>query len=214
MYSPFWFKNMNVLYDKNHILEIFPAKEYDIVRKLNAIFRFSIYYSIIIYLYKRNYNIFAVPLITGLITYFIWSKNSDIQNYLTKTELMNDTYKNYPHHHTNTINDYNSKCNLPTKHNPFMNTSFIDVAANKPLPKSCVSYESKGIQREIENIFNDGLYKNYTDVFDKENSQRQFFSVPGREGIPDMNSFAKWLYKTPSTCKEGNGISCLSVKSG
>ena len=54
MYSPFWYSQPNVLYDKNHIFEVFPAKSYDIVRKLNAIMRLSIYYSFIVYLYKRT----------------------------------------------------------------------------------------------------------------------------------------------------------------
>ena len=42
------------------------------VRKLNAIMRFSLYYTIIVYLYNRNTNILAVPLIVGLVTYFIF----------------------------------------------------------------------------------------------------------------------------------------------
>ena len=48
--------------------------------------------------------------------------------------------------------------------------------------------------------------------FGKANSQREFYSVPGREGVPDQDSFAHWLYRTPSTCKEGNAIACASVK--
>ena len=50
----------------------------------------------------------------------------------------------------------------------------------------------------------------YTDIFGKENSQRQFFSVPGRGGVPDQSAFAHWLYRTPDTCKEGNGLACMS----
>ena len=52
MYTPFWFNQIDILYDKNYLLEIFPVKEYDLIRKLNAVFRFSIYYSLIVYFYN------------------------------------------------------------------------------------------------------------------------------------------------------------------
>lgn len=208
MYSPFWYKQIDILYNKNHIFEIFPSRKYDIVRKLNAVMRFSIYYTILVFLYKRNSNILAVPVITGIITYFIWSKNTSIQHEELKNNLMNDKNKevvNQP-----VLEHHNDKCNLPTKNNPFMNPSFTNVSSDKPLPKACTSYENKGIQRQIEHNFNDGLYRNYNDIFGKENSQRQFYTVAGREGIPDQSSFAHWLYRSPSTCKEGNGIACIT----
>jgi len=206
MYTPFWFNQIDILYDKNYLLEIFPVKEYDIIRKLNAVTRFSIYYAVIVYLYNRNTNMFAIPVIVAIVTYCIWYKHKDIQVNNFETQLMNDKPVQEP---------YNYKCDLPTKDNPFMNPSFVDVGSDKELPKACSSYDNKGVQRKIETNFNKGLYRNYTDIFGKENSQRQFFTVPGREGIPDQSAFAHWLYRTPDTCKEGtNPLACLSVGSG
>ena len=49
MYTPFWYNQPNILIDKNSLFEIFPVKEYDMVRKLNAIMRFSFYYTIIVF---------------------------------------------------------------------------------------------------------------------------------------------------------------------
>ena len=48
------------------------------------------------------------------------------------------------------------------------------------------------------------------DIFGKNNSQRQFYTVPGNQVPNDQGSFAQWLYGTPKTCKEGNSIACLS----
>jgi len=203
MYSSFWYNQPSVLYDRTYLFEIFPMKEYDTIRKLNAVVRFSIYYSVLIWCYNRNTNIFAVPLITALVTYLIWKKTADIQTEALKTNLRNDIPSVI-------TQDHNIGCQLPTRDNPFMNTSFVNVAADKELPKSCTSYDNKGIQRKIEKEFDKGLYRNYTDIFGKENSQRQFFSVPGRGGVPDQSSFAHWLYRTPDTCKEGNRLACLS----
>lgn len=211
MYTPFWYNQPNILYEKDNLFEIFPVKEYDMVRKLNAIMRFSIYYTVIVYLYNRNTTILGVPLVVGLLTYFIFKNNSNVQKDSFMTRLKNDkpNIEDIP-----PTESHNIGCQLPTKDNPFMNTPFFDVAADKELPTSCTSYDNKGVQRKIEKEFDKGLYRNYTDIFGKENSQRQFFTVPGRDGIPDQGAFANWLYRTTSTCKEGNGIACLAVGDG
>jgi len=209
MYTPFWYNQVNILYDKEYLFEIFPVKEFDIVRKLNSIIRFTIYYALLVYCYNKDTNIFYVPLVTAIATYFIWKNSKDIQMDSFKTNLMNDVVTE-----PQVVQEHNIGCQLPTKDNPFMNTPFFDVASDKELPKSCTSYDNKGVQRKIEKEFDKGLYKNYTDIFGKENSQRQFFSVPGKGGVPDQSAFAHWLYRTPDTCKEGNSIACLSVGDG
>lgn len=202
MYTPFWYNQPSILYERPYLFEIFPVKEFDNIRKLNAIVRFTIYYSIFVYIYNRDTNMFAVPVITALVTYLLWKNNSSLQKDETLTQLKNDVPV--------IAESHNVGCQIPTKDNPFMNVPFYDVSADKELPKSCTSYDNKGVQRKIENEFDKGLYRNYTDIFRKENSQRQFFTVPGREGIPDQSAFAHWLYRTTDTCKEGNGLACLS----
>ena len=197
------------MFEPEYLFEIFPIKEFDTVRKLNAIMRFCIYYTIIVYLYNKNTNILAVPLIVGLVSYFIFKNNRSIQKESVTNKLKNDISPI-------DLSDqsHNIGCQLPTKDNPFMNTPYFDIATDKELPSSCTSYDNKGVQRKIEKEFDKGLYKNYTDIFGKENSQRQFFSVPGRDGVPDQAAFANWLYKTTATCKEGNGLACLAVGDG
>ena len=76
--------------------------------------------------------------------------------------------------------------------------------------KSCPSYNNVGVQNRIEELFNQDLYRDFKDVFGKENSQRQFYTVPGNRVPNDQGAFAQWLYGQPKTCKEGNSIACLS----
>ena len=66
----------------------------------------------------------------------------------------------------------------------------------------------------IEKNFDEGLFRDISDIFGKNNSQRQFFSVPGGSIPNDQGSFAKWLYSTPPTCKEGNGLQCAANQYG
>ena len=60
----------------------------------------------------------------------------------------------------------------------------------------------------MTNLFN--LYKDVSDIFSKNNSQRQFYTTPVTTIPNDQGSFADWLYKTPPTCKENNGNQCVA----
>ena len=58
-----------------------------------------------------------------------------------------------------------------------------------------------------------------SDIFGKNNSQRQFYTMPVTTIPNNQTQFANWLYKTEPTCKENNGESCLrnlneNLKSG
>ena len=60
---------------------------------------------------------------------------------------------------------------------------------------------------EIEQHFNKGLFKDVSDLYGKNNSQRQFFTMPNTNeyGVKngDTVKFANWLYNNgESTCKE------------
>ena len=191
--TPFWFNNISVLYQKKYILEIIPHKNFDLNRKLNSLVRFSIYYSVILYLYNKNTNIFFIPFITFILSYLIQKKNSNqqINNLINNDNLNNET---------------NNDCKLPTKDNPFMNPTFEDY--NSQNLEACNSYDNKKVKKLIEQNFNEDLYRNQNDIFGKENSQRQFYTVPGSTIPNDQDSFVKWLYSTPKTCKEGNNLNC------
>tara|TARA_Y100001958_G_scaffold151325_2_gene136152 strand:+ start:105 stop:866 length:762 start_codon:yes stop_codon:yes gene_type:complete len=76
MGSVFWYNDISVLYDVNNLLEFIPLKNYDFTRKLNAVVRLSIYYSIIAYLFSYNKDVLCVPFIVLVATVFLF-KNSE-----------------------------------------------------------------------------------------------------------------------------------------
>jgi hypothetical protein len=86
----------------------------------------------------------------------------------------------------------------PTSDNPFMNPSVNDFnSENITVPANS---DDKDIQNDAEIKFNDDIYKDFQDVFNKKNSQRQFFTVA--HNVPnDQEAFARWCYKFPPTCK-------------
>jgi hypothetical protein len=209
MYTSFWAENIRVLYDRNHFLEIFPSRDFDMIRKLNALFRFSIYYSVIVYVYRRSFNVFYIPLITGIITYLIYKKNDSISLDNIKADMMMNNPVN-----NEQLSKLNSECKIPTKDNPFMNPTLDEYSNNKDVKGACLSFDNKGVQEKIDELFHDDLFRDYTDIFNNKNSQRQFYTVPGNNVPNGQGDFAQWCYGQPPTCKEGNRLDCLSFRNG
>jgi len=208
--TPFWYNDLSILYEKDSIMEFFPSKRFDILRKLNAIVRLSFVYAIIMYFIRKNTKYLLIPFIAMGITWLVWYKQEDIHTNTILKNSISDKLDDLVQ-----INDLNTECRIPTKENPFMNPTFSDFGNNVDLPaKSCPSYNNIGVQKRIEELFNEDLYSNVGDIFSKESSQRQFYTVPVNQVPNDQNGFANWCYGTPPTCKEGNSIACLSAGGG
>ena len=77
--TPLWKNDISILYEKKYLLEVIPKEEYDINRKLNSIVRISIYYSLIMYLVKKDINL-----------QYDWVK---MQSDLTKQGVLNKSKK-------------------------------------------------------------------------------------------------------------------------
>ena len=200
MKDPIWIDNINILFQKDRLLEFVPRHKMDINAKLNAIVRFSIYLTIILLLYNFNYlNLYIVIAVMGL-TYIIYNyQDKKFTNYV----------ENIPNLDKFIDNKYNYKpptqCRKSTKDNPFMNRLLDDkqqISACNPL--------SEDNQQQIEDNFNNKLYMDIGDVFQNNNSQRQYYTTPVSSNVNQQTDFAKWLYSTPETCKEGNGNQCIA----
>ena len=202
--TPLWINNISILYEKKYLLEIIPKKEYDMNRKLNCLIRIAIYYSVIVYILNKDVNIFLLPIIVSGITLLLSKKHKPLVENESIKRLMNNNGNS-----EELIQELEGYCRTPTQDNPFMNPTLVNTNDENSL-ESCSSYNNKGIQRDIENKFNKDLYRDINDIFGKNNSQRQFYTVPGKSNPNDQTTFAEWLYKTPPTCKEGNGLQCIA----
>ena len=80
--------------------------------------------------------------------------------------------------------------------------------------KPCLSYNNKGIQKDIENKFNADLYKDVNDIFGRNNSQRQFYTVPGKTNPNDLESYKNGYILRHQHVKSGNGLQCAANQIG
>ena len=204
--NTFWLNDLSILFNKNHFLEVIPFSNMRFNNKLNAIFRVSIYYFIIMTLIKKNLNNIVVPIFVGIVTIVLYNNYKRVH----KITESNNNNNNSNLNNSNISSNNNSGvdgCRLPSKDNPFMNPTFMDITSGN-MEQSCSSYNNSVI-RDLEKMYyNEGLYEDNFDVFGKEHSARQFYTMPVNSIVNDQGSFANWCYGRPPTCKEGNGIQC------
>ena len=111
--TPFWYTDISILYSKDSITEIFPSKRFDILRKLNAIVRLSILYTLVMYFMRRDQKYLVIPLVVMGVTWLIWYKQEDIHNDHIIKESMSDKLDDLVQ-----LNDLSTECRVPTKDNP------------------------------------------------------------------------------------------------
>ena len=220
----FWLNDLTILFNRNNIFQIIPYNYLSLVNKLNAIFRLSIYFSIILFIFKKDYKYLTIIIIVGILTIIVYknnksiniennsnnnnTNNNSINNNNSSIQINSNSYINSQIDSNNNNSDAEG-CVLPTQENPFMNPTIKDYEDGN-LMKACKSYDNSVIRAMENEYFDYGLYRDQTDIFNNNNSQREFYTVPINSILSDTIKFAEWCYNTPPTCSEGNSIQCAA----
>ena len=207
--EPFWYDDINVLIDKTKLKKYIPLKSYTRDEKLNAIVRFSIYISLLFLLFTGKTNYLFITIFSLVLTLIIHSNyNEQIDKKLVKNIENYKNIKNDKDFKKQNIkpSKYLEGCVLPTDENPFMNPLITDKRDRK---RACKTYNNKKLKNVVEDKFGKGLFKDINSVYDRENSQREYYTLPSTTIPNDQKTFGNWLYMTPKTCKEGNGNQCV-----
>lgn len=185
-----WYEDINILFRKNLLTEYFPTPDMTLNEKFNSVVRLSLYLSIILICYSGKVNYVFILIFCMLFTFLVKSFRKSNIDEKFNSDLNNE--KTYV---------------KPTFDNPFMNIQYDDYVKQpnrESLSKKYVgnTEKTKDIDLEIEEKFNYNLYKDMSDIFNKNNSQRQFYTNPITTIPNDQHSFANWLYNNGPTCKE------------
>lgn len=195
--DPFWFDDPSILFNKDRVTEFFPAYDHTDTERLNAIMRFAVYLSAVLFVYNKNTQmnvsvLLGTAVVTIVIHSFIPKKDSVSENTVENTETMENT-------------QHQVQCTAPTLDNPFMNVTmkdYLNVKEGKIEDRPPACAYTNDIKEQITTNFNNNLYKDVDDIFGKMNSQRQFYTMPSTTIPNKQDEFAKWLYSNPKTCKE------------
>ena len=92
----------------------------------------------------------------------------------------------------------------PTAHNPFMNV-LVDEIKYNPTRAPAASVMDPSVNVQLDDFFHTQFVNDPTDVFNRSQSQREFYTMPVTSVPNDQDSYQNWLYRIPGkTCKEGN----------
>jgi hypothetical protein len=206
----FWLQEPFILLQT--YLQFIPTKNMTINQQYNSITLFCIYFLILLIIFKRQLFWFYLPIITIIIIIVLYhigepkmkSKLSNKEKFdpIIESGYIDSTgemrFNRVTGQPTNG-EDVTYSCRKPTKDNPFMNPPISDL--NTPSPEACNADDEK-IQNSITKAFRRDLYMDIDDVFERMNSQRQFYTVPNTSIPNQQTEFAQWLYRVPQTCKE------------
>jgi len=192
-----WYEDiLNIFYIDNAIRFI-PMPNTTIEEQLNAIWLFSLYFCILVFITNGRINIFLIFVFVSIFTYIFY-------NYLYKN---NKKFNNSNENYVNDSND-NNFVRKPTLDNPFMNANIV----TKENPDNHNdNIFNNDIKNQIDEYYYKKIVRDVGDVYDKSHSQRQFYTMPSTTIPNQQDEFANWLYGSAASCKD-NQRYCLRTE--
>lgn len=218
----YWFQDLaGTIFNLDYAIKILPTGDMTYPEKINALVRLSIYIGLILALFYSNFLFLYIPIITMIATYLLYLFRVDT---LDKTRLSiapNATLNQIPTDKMNNLKMKNMilnngetfedilnihRCVKPNNENPFMNPLLFD---SRLRDSACDAIKPEN-QLKIEQEYNRHCIKDVSDIWNHNSGRRQFYTVASTTYPNDQGAFANWLYKTPPSCKEGNGYQCVA----
>jgi len=177
MNDKFWFEDPNILFNQDRLIEFIPLPDHTIEEILNSILRFSFYLTILMYVFKRKWLTFLLPIFTAAITFFIYYRN---KKYFDPKD------------------DDHFPCQRPSSDNPLMNVLVSDYGYNQDRKKACDAFH---VKKDIQKYVNRTRYSNAFDVLAEDYRERPYYTTAITTIPNNQEDFANWLYKEKDTCK-------------
>jgi hypothetical protein len=188
--DPIWFQNIKILFLRPS--EIIPTRDQSDAERVNAIVRLVLYCSLAVALIRSN----VMYLVLGLAIIVIVSLAFALG---AKKKKKNESYANL---RPTTVKREKKGWSRSTPDNPYWNATVGALLGDEGRPPAC-SYDSPGVAKDMRRNFNKGLFRNLDDVYEVENSQRQYVTQPVTTSAPDTIAFAQFAYgDRGTTCKE------------
>ena len=188
--EPFWYKDPSVLFRPTTWYSFVPTADMSVDKSLNAVVRFVVYLSILLFLTSMDARYFLyVPAILMVTV--------ALHLYFPDVKKMSEGFRGSPF-----VSGYVGKeTSKPTPDNAFMNAPLTDIKDNPNRPPA-PDVTDKGVRDQVNQAFaqTSNLYMDTSDAFDLMKSQRNFYTVPE----DDHEGLLKFLGKNSKSDKMGN----------
>jgi hypothetical protein len=181
MAETIWFDDPAILFAQDSWSQFIPTKNMTVAESLNAVLRFTIYFSLLLFLSTgKGAYIISIPIMMAFTfgLYKLFPNGSTLESFISSTTSLTGVTK-------------------PTPDNPFMNVLINEIVDNPERPPAD-DVTSKNVRDEIQRSFQQtsDIYMDTSDLFDLSNSMRLFHVNPGST-IPggDIDKFKNLLKK-------------------
>tara|TARA_B100000989_G_scaffold298900_1_gene290870 strand:+ start:132 stop:860 length:729 start_codon:yes stop_codon:yes gene_type:complete len=207
MSSPLFIENPGILVDKDYIFDFIPDTNATMEERINAIVRFSLYFSVLLMIVKNNSRYIYIFIATLIITFFFYSNNREnftsIVNFSNLKNAKRDKDCLIDDDSSNSSDDnLNKDCDQPTCNNLFMNVLPTTDFSKK---KEACSF-TKEVSKKVNKGFYNKFKKDVNTFYNQDFGMRQFYSMPNTKVPNDQGAFANWLYNTPVSCSVGDTV--------
>lgn len=159
--SKLWTQDVSLLYTETQLWPYYASNR---VEKINAMARFLVYYGAMLSILRKDFQFVLIALVTAWVLTMVWPKEKKAPRVPKKENNL-------------------QVCPKVSVHN-VMGNPVLGVHTN---------VEDQGCRvdpDEVNRAFLHNLPLDHWDIYGKNNSQRQFYTVP----VNDQTAFAKWLY--------------------
>jgi hypothetical protein len=182
MTEPIWTKDPSILFSAGTWQKFVPTKDMDVPSALNAVVRFSVYFSVLLYAGTgKQVYLLAIPfvlVITVLFAYIFPTTRALVETFALASDVVTKKYT------------------MPTSENPFMNPLLTEIGDDPNRPDAAPITGAK-IKREMEKAFaqTSEIYMDTTDRFDTTQAMRTFHTMQSAMIPNDQDGFLKFLAK-------------------
>lgn len=205
-----WIKTPYILFDKNHILDIWPKETMTREEKFNAITRCVLFLTFIGFFVFKIMKILVTGLVTLVILAFIYyalnkKNNKELKEKLKEGFSDEVMYEKMKQNFTN-----------PTTQNPIMNVLVPEIGDNPERLQAAPAYNKK-VESQINDSVKNIVKKNFDDenigekLFEDlgdnmmfEQNMRQFYATPNTLVPNNQKDFARFCYGNTAACKDGD----------
>ena len=186
-----WYNDFNSFFDINNLLIYVTTSDMVYIEKLNTILRLSMYISILLFAVLNDRRAFFLVIIVAIITYILYSVENNQEEYI---DIDYDRVINKEKY-------TEEKCTKPTIENPFMNVMMNEYQDNPKRGKAC---DVDQVKEYVDDYFENTLYRSVDDIYNKDSSTRQYYTMPNTNIPNDQEGFANFCYGDMISAKEGN----------
>ena len=173
-----WFEDPKNLFTNANWNRFAPMPNMTTTEALNAVVRFTVYFTVLLFVIMRNSNyLLLLPAV------------------LTLTFALHTLFPNGKKLETY-LNPKSEEYTMPTPNNPFMNVLLPEILDN-PNRADAAPTNNKDVRKQIAKAFQhtNDIYMDTSDRFDQTQAMRTFHTLQSAKVPNDQDGFLNWLAK-------------------